>query len=170
MRKDIKKMVAGLPGTGIGGIYYLLIAVFMPIREFSRMIQKRTSLNRWCFISLQLGFVFGIISLMWVEVWGLNQIVIWFGHIFRTNHIAVMGIFGEKLTLHQAKIMAYASASGGFISLGFVFICVHTLRLFVHRNKKTSLSPAIYKLNKKSYCGGKLINAELLKTAAKNVA
>lgn len=163
-------MVAGLPGTGIGGIFYLLLAVFMPVREFSRMIQKRTNLNRWCFIALQLGFVFGIISLIWVEVWGLNHIVMRLCHIFRTNDIATIGIFDEKLTFHQAKIMAYASASGGFISLGFVFICVHMLRLFVHRSKKTSSGPVIYKLNKKSYCGQKLINAKLLETAARNVA
>jgi hypothetical protein len=36
----------GLPGTGIGGIYYIGLAICMPIRELfrkkSRVVQKRT--------------------------------------------------------------------------------------------------------------------------------
>jgi hypothetical protein len=159
-------MIAGLPGTGIGGIFYLLLAVFMPVREFSRMMRNRTTLRRWCFIALQLGFVFGIISLMWAEVWGLNYIVMRLCHIFNPNHIAIAGILGERLTFHQAKIMAYASASGSFISLGFV----HILRLLVSRSKKISPGPFIHKPNKIPYPKQELIRAELLKTRLGNAA
>jgi hypothetical protein len=165
-------MIAGLPGTGIGGLFYLLLAAFMPVCEFFRLIQKRTNWGRWCFIALQLGFVSGIISLMWLEVWGLNYIAMQLCHIFKINHIAVVGILGEKLTFHQAKIMAYASASGSFISLGFVFICVHILRLLVSRSKNISLSPgpSIYKLKKTPYSKQELIRAQLLDTRVGNAA
>jgi hypothetical protein len=165
-------MIAGLPGTGIGGLFYLLLAVFMPVCEFFRLIQKRSHLGRWCFIALQLGFVSGIISLMWLEVWGLNYIAMQFCHIFKINHTAAASILGARLTFHQARIMAYASASGSFISLGFVFICVHILRLLVSRSRKISLSPgpSIYKPNKMPYSKQELIRAQLLQTRVGNAA
>jgi hypothetical protein len=128
-------MIAGLPGTGIGGIFYLILAAFMPICEFFRMIQKRTHLRRWCLIALQMGFIFGIISLIWAEMWVIKYTIEWLCHAFGNNAITAVGLFGRELTMHQTKMMAYAAASGSFISLGFVFICVHTLRLMVGVNK-----------------------------------
>lgn len=131
-------MIAGLPGTGIGGIFYLLLAAFMPVREFFRLIQKRTNFGRWCFIALQMGFVFGIISLMWAEVWGLNQIIMWLKNSCTIDCLNAANGLGVKLTLRQAKILAYASASGSLISLGFVFICVHMLRLVIRQGKRVN--------------------------------
>lgn len=163
-------MIAGLPGTGIGGIFYLLLAVFMPVREFYRTLQKRTNLKRWCFIALQLGFVLGIIALMSAEVWALNYIVMQICRIFKADHIATIGIFGEKLTLREAKIMAYASASGSFISLGFVFICVHILRLLVGLKEKIRPRSFIHRLNKIPYSRQEFIRAKLLKTRVGNAA
>ena len=38
-------MVVGLPGTGIGGIFYILLAFMMPVREaFLSITGKGTSL------------------------------------------------------------------------------------------------------------------------------
>lgn len=136
-------MIAGLPGTGIGGIFYLLLAAFMPIREFFRLMQKQTILRRWCFITLQMGFVFGIISLMWAEMWGLHQIIVWLKSSCRTNCLNAASGLSIKLTLHQTKILAYASASASMISLGFVFICVHILRLIIRRNKRGNNVPSV---------------------------
>lgn len=136
-------MIAGLPGTGIGGIFYLLLAMFMPVREFFRLVRKRTNFERWCFIALQLGFVFGIILLIWAEVWMLNQLLMWLKHGCGIKCMSMGNGLGGKLTLHQAKILTYASASGSLISLGFVFMCVRVLRLVVHQSNRVRHSPAI---------------------------
>jgi hypothetical protein len=41
------------------------------------------------------------------------------------------------------KVLTFASASGGFISLAFVFVVVHILRLFVRWNKGINYTPTL---------------------------
>jgi hypothetical protein len=122
-------MTAGLPGTGIGGLFYLLLAVYMPVCEFFRTLQRRTSLKRWGVITLQLFFVGGILTAMWGEVWLLNQALLW---LKETLHIDLFSISGP-LTFQQTKTMAFASAFASFISLTFVLSIVTVLRFFVSR-------------------------------------
>ena len=59
-------MVAGLPGTGIGGIFYLLSAVCMPIREIPRLIRGKSSFRRWKLIMKQWGLSSGIMIGFWI--------------------------------------------------------------------------------------------------------
>jgi hypothetical protein len=131
-------MVAGLPGTGIGGLFYFLLAAMMPVREGFRTLQKRSSWRRWGFIMLQLGFVGGILTAMWGEVWLLNQVLSWFQQTHDT-HLRLLGSVTQgQLTFRQARLMAWASATGSFISLALVATLVQGLRL-VMRLRKASL-------------------------------
>lgn len=141
-RKDIK-MTAGLPGTGIGGLFYLLLAVYMPVREFFRLIQKRTNMGRWGFIALQLCFVFGILAALWGEAWLLSRSFIWLQQTFGFNDLSLGGRSGGQLAMERVKILTFASASGGLISLAFVFVVVHILRLFVRWNTGISYTPTL---------------------------
>jgi hypothetical protein len=136
MRKDIK-MTAGLPGTGIGGIFYLLLAVYMPVCEFFKTLQGRTTLKRWGGVTLQLTFVGGILGAMWGEVWLLNQGLLWLSRHYNINLLPIDG----KFSFAQTGSMAYASAMASFISLTFVLAAVCVLRLFVSRPKNTNLRP-----------------------------
>jgi hypothetical protein len=126
MRKDTE-MTAGLPGTGIGGIFYFLLVVCMPIREFFRTLQGRTTLKRWCFIALQLFFVIGILAAMWGEVWLLNRLLLLLPFSFGHCHFFV----GKELTFEQSKVLAVAAATAGFISLTFVLVAVYIVRILV---------------------------------------
>ena len=136
-------MVAGLPGTGIGGLFYLLLAVYMPVREFFRLMQKRTNMGRWGFIALQLCFVFGIFGALWGEAWFLSRSFIWLQQAFGFNDLSLGGRSGGQLAMERVKILTFASASGGFISLTFVFVVVHILRLFVRRNMGINYTPTL---------------------------
>jgi predicted membrane protein len=128
MRRDIK-MTVGLPGTGIGGIFYLSLAICMPIREFVRTLKGQTNLKRWGFIALQLLFVFGVVAAMWSELWLLNRLLIW-----ARGTLVVHGLsLTDERIFHQTKFMALASATASFVSLAFVITAVHILRFFVHR-------------------------------------
>jgi hypothetical protein len=61
-------MFAGLPGTGIGGIFYLLLTLWMPINELYRTLEGRSSVARWLFILERWG-VFALVTLvMWLQV------------------------------------------------------------------------------------------------------
>jgi hypothetical protein len=125
-------MTVGLPGTGIGGIFYLVLAVYMPIRESVRTLKGRNTVRRWGFISLQLLFVAGVVGAMWGELWVLNRLLIWtWGTLNVNGPLLIM-----EQTFRQTKFMAIASATASFISLGLVITGMHILRLIVHRNHR----------------------------------
>jgi hypothetical protein len=137
-------MTAGLPGTGIGGLFYLLLAVCMPLREFCRTIEGKTSLRRWGFILLQILFVLTILSSMWGEVWLLNQGILGLRRDLGINCVLVNG----TLAFQQTKALAFAYASASFISLAFIVLLVHVLRFFVHRARKPKMVSVHWLQNK----------------------
>ncbi len=58
-------MTAGLPGTGIGGVFYLLSALVMPFYEVVKTVQGQSSWLRWVLVVKQLAMAAGIIGGMW---------------------------------------------------------------------------------------------------------
>ena len=65
-------MTAGLPGTGIGGIFYLLSAFLMPFVEIVNTLRGRSSLRRWRVVAQQFGILLGIASAFWGTGWVLK--------------------------------------------------------------------------------------------------
>jgi hypothetical protein len=53
---------AGLPGTGLGGLFYLLLAFWMPLAELPRTIRGRSSRARWRRIGTQFAMACGIVA------------------------------------------------------------------------------------------------------------
>lgn len=125
-------MTVGLPGTGIGGIFYILLAVFMPIRESLRTLKGRTNFRRWCFIVIQLFFVTGVVAAMWGELWLLNKLLILTWGTLKVNGPLLM----TGNAFHDTKLIALASAYMSFVSLTFVIAGMHVLRFFVHRTHR----------------------------------
>jgi cytochrome c biogenesis protein ResB len=121
-------MVAGMPGTGIGGIFYFLLVVFMPIRELYRAVRGQSSLSRWAFILFHISLVIGILAAMWGTMWALNNIIQHLPAKY-ASAVASGSLFGEHV-----GVVAAASAFAGLISLTFVAFLVHLLR-FVLRVK-----------------------------------
>ena len=56
-------MIMGIPGTGIGGLFYLFAALLMPIIELVQTARGRSSKSRWCEVGLQSGVALSIIFL-----------------------------------------------------------------------------------------------------------
>lgn len=61
-------MFAGLPGTGIGGIFYLLLTMWMPIHELYLLWHGRSTLARWRFIAERWMLFAAVIVVMIVQV------------------------------------------------------------------------------------------------------
>jgi dTDP-glucose pyrophosphorylase len=70
MRKDTD-MIAGIPGTGIGGFFYMITALWMPVREVGLRVRKRDHPGRWRLVGVQLGIAAGIIAGAWLTGWFL---------------------------------------------------------------------------------------------------
>ena len=62
-------MNAGLPTTGIGGIFYFLSVVLMLLFEITLTIRGRSSFLRWKFVSGQLALllaIFAVVTASWI--------------------------------------------------------------------------------------------------------
>ena len=70
-------MFAGLPGIGVGTLFYVLMAVWMPFRELPRVFAGKSSLAQWQLIARQLFYATGIVAtVMFAErllLWILGQ-------------------------------------------------------------------------------------------------
>ena len=64
-------MNAGLPGTGLGGLFYLLAALWMPFHELVRTLLGRRSETRWVSILVQSALALA----MGVAAWGTYWLV-----------------------------------------------------------------------------------------------
>lgn len=58
-------MNVGLPGTGLGGLFYLLTALLMPLVELIQTLRGRTAWRRWLIAVQQAGLASGILAGLW---------------------------------------------------------------------------------------------------------
>jgi hypothetical protein len=68
-------MTPGMPGAGIGGIFYLLSAVLMPFRELYRTLRGRSSRARWLGVGRQVGLASMIGGSVWATGWFLGLLL-----------------------------------------------------------------------------------------------
>lgn len=114
-------MTAGLPGTGIGGLFYLLLVFWMPCRELYLLVQGKSSAKRWRAISFYFALTAAIIVTTYAEAWALSQVV---------TRIAR----GLGITLAQGQGYHLLAATSIIMSLGSlvaVLLAVQALRLIV---------------------------------------
>ena len=57
-------MVAGLPGTGISGLFYILSAFWMPIAESVRFLRGRQRQSNWKLVFSQVALASGILAIL----------------------------------------------------------------------------------------------------------
>ena len=62
-------MTAGLPGAGIGGLFYFCLVLLMPLREIYLTALGRSSLSRWKMVVFQYAMLAGILIALWTEAW-----------------------------------------------------------------------------------------------------
>jgi hypothetical protein len=57
----------GLPGTGVGGIFYVLLVAWLPARELWLTLRGRSSPGRWRRVATQAALAAGIVGALWGE-------------------------------------------------------------------------------------------------------
>jgi hypothetical protein len=68
-------MTAGLPGVGIGGIFYLASALLMPMRSAVAVLSGRGDEARWPVALRQASLAGGILGALWLTGWALGWII-----------------------------------------------------------------------------------------------
>lgn len=66
-------MFAGLPGIGVGTLFYILTALWMPVREIGATLRGRSTRARWRLIAIEIVFAAGIIASIASADWILTH-------------------------------------------------------------------------------------------------
>lgn len=61
-------MNVGLPGTGIGALFYIILVLAMPLRELWVRLARPHLRRSWVFIARQIGMALGMLSVFWLEM------------------------------------------------------------------------------------------------------
>lgn len=121
-------MIVGVPGTGIGGIYYLLMAALMPLKELGKLAQGRSSLRTWLFIARQLSLLGAIVGAMAFTQYALRVACeSWAAHTDNPRLAHNLDLMVRSNTGAIAGFAAFAS----IVMLGAVLVGVQVLRLWV---------------------------------------
>ncbi len=134
-------MTAGIPGTGIGGLYYVLLALWLPFREIGLTLRGRSDRARWRTIAMQSSIAWGIVAALWGEAWLLKRSLIWVA--FHTPP----GTWWHSMTVAASpSLIPVAATWFGIGILGGVVLTTHILRLWVGRGlvrkERRSLQPS----------------------------
>jgi hypothetical protein len=104
-------MTAGLPGTGIGGLFYLISALLMPFREAFRLVIGRSNPERRQMALQQGGMALTILGAVWV-----TGLILGLFHIGTklVHHATVAGI---RVLYITPVVVAFATLSGVLLSV-----------------------------------------------------
>ena len=67
-------MNVGLPGTGVGGVFYVLLVTWLPARELWLTLRGRSGPERWRRVATQTALAAGIVGALWGEAWLLGHL------------------------------------------------------------------------------------------------
>ena len=121
--------MVGMPGTGMGGLLYLCMAVWMPVHELCRLARGRSSARRWAFIARSWLVVGGSLALLWAAMLSVKAV------LSMTATRASSGEPGEGLLVtaqgSETTGMLASAAWASAIALASVVVLVHVLRLTI---------------------------------------
>lgn len=105
-------MTVGIPGTGLGGLFYFVLVAAMPFHEAWRTVRGRSSLSRWRHVGFHASMAFSMLAVMWIEAWCLGKMLGW-----TSGASAGAGAAGDSVFLRTGQIAALTSAMllGGLI-------------------------------------------------------
>lgn len=115
-------MTVGLPGAGIGGIFYLASAILMPIREAVRL-GRGSSAERGRLVVRQSAIAVAILAALWATGWMLGHVITLMPH----SSLAVAGVPRHA----PGNVLRVAALLLGFGTLTLVLTAVQVARFVV---------------------------------------
>jgi len=111
-------MTVGVPGVGFGGIFYLIGALFMPVREVVKTARGESNVERWVVVATQWSLAAGILVALWATGWAL-------GHVLTPSLLARTGAAGRAAAAphNVLKVSVFVA------SLGMLALLIGTVRI-----------------------------------------
>lgn len=130
-------MTAGIPGAGIGGLFYLLGALFMPFREIWLALHGRSSAGSRRVVRRQVAIATAILLSMWTAAWLISLFI-----TLRQAVSSFAGIGPETTpTGNQTLLWNYSALAIGTVTLALLLTAVQILRFVVPSKRLTKSSP-----------------------------
>ena len=125
-------MTVGLPGTGIGGVFYLLSALFMPIQEIVKTVQGKSSISSWLLVLRQLSMGILIICAMW----GLGIVAALVYDFFVSTKPVAPGLIRDLhahlfSTAFHLNVFHIAPIVMSVVTLSAIIMLTNILRVFI---------------------------------------
>lgn len=118
-------MFAGLPGIGVGTLFYVLMALWMPIREVAYVLRGDSSWARWRLIATQLVFAAGIVA----SVAAADQLLLWMLGGGAPRAVGPARWLNDELGIHAPRSILAAPVTASLLLLGAVLLGVQVARL-----------------------------------------
>jgi hypothetical protein len=120
-------MFAGLPGIGVGTLFYVLMALWMPLWEIPRVIKRTSSLARWRLIAQQLLYASGII----VTVMFAERLLLWILGQSKVAPFSPAAFLHDELGARASASILAAPIAASILLLAGVLVAVEVLGLVV---------------------------------------
>lgn len=128
-------MSPGMPGAGIGGIFYLLSAVLMPFRELYRTARGRSSRARWLGVARQTGIALTIIGSIWATGWVLGLLL-----MDPATGGGREGHGGPAEVAHATTVLGVGPLVAALLALGSVLLLVEAAGILRRGLRRRSLA------------------------------
>ena len=120
-------MFAGLPGIGVGTLFYVLMALWMPVRELPRLVNGTSSAARWRLIAQQLFYASGIV----VTVMFSERLLLWLLGQSKVAPFSPAALVHSELGARAGGSLLAAPIAASILLLGGVLLFVELLRVVV---------------------------------------
>ena len=120
-------MFAGLPGIGVGTLFYVLMALWMPFREMPRLFAGKSSLAQWQLIARQLFYASGIVA----TVMFAERLLLWILGQSKVAPFSPAAVLHEELGVRAGDSLLAAPITASLLLLAGVLLFVEVLRIIV---------------------------------------
>jgi hypothetical protein len=118
-------MTAGLPGTGVGGLFYMLSGVLMPFCEGYRALRGQSDARSRRLVAYQTLMALGVMAGIWATGWLLGLMISWVPHA-----VAVAAMRGAgRAAAHPSSVVRLVAFFVAFVTLALVLAAVQVARV-----------------------------------------
>ncbi len=130
-------MTVGLPGASIGGLFYVLSALLMPLRELFRRVARPVERRFWRRALGQSGIALAIVGVTWGTGWTLGRVIV---HGAARHGVMLGSAASTSSAQAHVGLWSMIALFLALITLSVVLIGVQLLRVFVRRPASSALS------------------------------
>lgn len=122
-------MTVGMPGSGIGGLFYFCLVAWMPVNEIIQTLRGRSSVARWRHVAFHWSLVASILGALWGQAWLLER-----GIEAAQKYSLLAGWLGQSTSSRDLFLdVGQVAATGSVLTLAAIVGTAAIMRLVAGR-------------------------------------